>query len=96
MVPMPDAGNCIFLTTVYSECCGGSPGGGIAGQPSQLETEAGCVSQAVRLHATDELMNNNRDINIPNGFPNDVAVHNAVGKVDVSLQPKHDRVIKCK
>ena len=60
--------------------------GGIAVSPASLKI-AGCALSggSVTCDGTGFPTNNNPDINIPNGFPNDVAVHNVVGKVDVSL-----------
>src|SRR4029077_15875872 len=91
MVPMPDAGNCIFLAT--GDCDNSIPNvvadlqaGGIAVSPASLKI-AGCglSGGSVTCDGTGFPTNNNPDINIPNGFPNDVNVYNAVGKVDVNL-----------
>ncbi len=91
MVPMPDAGNCIFLAT--GDCANSIPNvvadlqaGGIAVSPASLKI-AGCGASGgtVTCDGTGFPTNNNPDINVPNGFPNDVNVYNAVGKVDVNL-----------
>jgi hypothetical protein len=95
MVSMPDAGNCIFLAT--GDCANSIPNvvadlqaGGIAVSPASLQI-AGCALSGgtVTCNGTGFPTNNNPDINIPNGFPNDVAVYNAVGKVDVNLNQNH-------
>jgi hypothetical protein len=91
MIPMPDAGNCVFLAT--GDCANSIPNvvadlqaGGIAVSPASLKI-AGCALSggAVTCDGTGFPTNNNPDINIPNGFSNDVNVYNAVGKVDVNL-----------
>jgi Carboxypeptidase regulatory-like domain len=95
MVPMPAAGNCIFLTT--GDCANSIPdvvadlqAGGIAVSPASLKI-AGCALSGgtVTCDGTGFPTNNNPDINIPNGFPNQVTVYNAVGKVDVNLNPNN-------
>jgi hypothetical protein len=91
MVTMPDAGNCIFLAT--GDCANSIPNvvadlqaGGIAVSPASLQV-AGCAVSGgtVTCDGTGFPTNNNPDINIPNGFPNQVTVYNAVGKVDVNF-----------
>jgi len=51
---------------------------------------AGCAlsGSTVTCNGTGFPTNNNPNINIPNGFPNDVTVYNAVGKVDVNVSQK--------
>src|SRR6266478_6827435 len=91
MVPMPDAGNCIFLAT--GDCANSIPNvvadlqaGGIAVSPASLKiASCGASGGTVTCDGTGFPTNNNPDINVPNGFPNDVNVYNAVGKVDVNL-----------
>jgi carboxypeptidase family protein len=91
MVTMPDAGNCIFLAT--GDCANSIPNvvadlqaGGIAVSPASLQI-AGCAlsGAAVTCNGTGFPTNKNPDINIQNGFPNDVTVYNGVGKADVNL-----------
>jgi Carboxypeptidase regulatory-like domain len=95
MVPMPAASNCIFLAT--GDCANSIPdvvadlqAGGIAVSPASLKI-AGCALSGgtVVCDGTGFPTNNNPDINIPNGFPNQVTVYNAVGKVDVNLNPNN-------
>ncbi len=92
MVSMPAAGNCIFLAT--GDCANSIPdvvadlqAGGITVSPASLNI-AGCAvsgSGAVTCNGTGFPTNNAQSINISNGFPNDVTVYNAVGKVDVNV-----------
>ena len=92
MVSMPSAGNCIFLAT--GDCSSSIPdvvadlqAGGITVSPASLKV-AGCAISgggAVTCDGTGFPTNNNPDINITNGFPNQVSVYNALGKVDVNL-----------
>ena len=92
MVSMPTAGNCIFLAT--GDCSSSIPdvvadlrAGGITVSPASLKV-AGCAisgAGAVTCDGTGFPTNNNPDINITNGFPNQVTVYNTLGKVDVNL-----------
>ena len=93
MVPMPTNGTCLFLTT--GDCADSIPdviadlqasGGTIAVSPASLQI-AGCglSGSTVTCDGTGFPTNNNPDINIPNGFSNDVTVYNAIGKVDVNV-----------
>jgi len=52
---------------------------------------AGCAlsGSTVTCNGTGFPTNNNPNINIPNGFPNDVTVYNAVGKVDFNVNQNH-------
>ena len=95
MVAMPDAGNCLFLAT--GDCANSIPdvvadlqAGGLTVSPASLQV-GGCAlaGSAVACDGTGFPANNNPDINIPNGFPNEVTVHNALGKVDVNLNEKN-------
>ncbi|MGD0790990.1 MAG: TonB-dependent receptor [Terriglobales bacterium] len=88
MVSMPAAGNCLFLTT--GDCANSIPNviadlqaGGITVSPASLNI-AGCTSSGT-CDGTGFPTNNNPDINIPNGFSNDVTVYNAIGKVDFNV-----------
>jgi len=51
---------------------------------------AGCslTGSSVTCNGTGFPLNNNPNINIPNGFPNDVKVYNAIGKVDFNINDK--------
>src|ERR1700720_2461134 len=95
MVSMPDAGNCIYLTT--GDCANSIPNviadlqaGGITVSNASLNI-AGCAlsGSTVTCNGTGFPTNNNPDINIQNGFPNDVTVYNAVGKVDFNVNQNH-------
>ena len=100
MVPMPnvapgDPGFCLFTGT--GDCANSIPDvvanlqeGGITVSPASLQV-AGCAlsGTAVTCNGTGFPTNNNPDINIPNGFPNQVNVYNAVGKVDVNVNGKN-------
>jgi hypothetical protein len=92
MVSMPTAGNCLFGTQT-GDCANSIPdviadlqAGGITPSPASL-TIAGCAlsGSTVTCNGTGFPTNNNPDINIPNGFPNEVTVYNAIGKVDVNI-----------
>src|SRR5271169_6705895 len=95
MVSMPTAGNCLFLTT--GDCANSIPNaiadlqaGGVTISPASLQV-AGCAlsGATVTCNGTGFPTNNNPNINIPNGFPNNVTVYNAVGKVDYNVNPKN-------
>src|SRR5258706_1177032 len=94
MVTMPDAGNCIFLAT--GDCANSIPNviadlqaGGITVSPASLQI-AGCSISGgtVTCNGTGFPTNNNPTINIVNGFPNQVGVDNAIGKVDYNLNQR--------
>jgi hypothetical protein len=91
MVAMPTNGTCVFLTT--GDCNDSIPNviadlsaGGITVSPASLNI-AGCAlnGSTVSCNGTGFPTNNNPNINIQNGFPNDVTVYNAIGKVDFNL-----------
>jgi hypothetical protein len=104
MVPMPTPvgsdgtpqPNCLFgLQT--GDCRNSIPDvvadlltGGITPSPASLQV-AGCslVGNTVTCNGTGFPTNNNPDINIPNGFSNQVTVYNALGKVDVNLNDRN-------
>ena len=95
MVAMPAAGNCLFLTS--GDCANSIPdavadlqAGGIVVSPASLQV-AGCAlsGATVTCNGTGFPTNNNPDINIPNGFPNNVTIYNAVGKVDYNVNQKN-------
>jgi Carboxypeptidase regulatory-like domain/TonB dependent receptor len=91
MVTMPTNGTCLFLST--GDCSDSIPNaiadlqaGGVPISPASL-TISGCAlsGSSVACNGTGFPLNNNPNIGIPNGFPNDVTVHNALGKVDVNV-----------
>ncbi|MGB9073348.1 MAG: TonB-dependent receptor [Terriglobales bacterium] len=100
MVTMPtvasgDPGFCLFTGT--GDCANSIPdavanlqAGGITVSPASLQV-AGCAlsGNTVSCNGTGFPTNNNPDINIPNGFSNQVTVYNALGKVDVNLNDKN-------
>jgi len=88
MVSMPANGTCLFLTT--GDCADSIPNviadlqaGGVTVSPASLKI-SGCTSSGT-CDGTGFPTNNNPNINIPNGFSNDVKVYNAIGKVDFSI-----------
>ncbi len=92
---MPAAGNCIFLAT--GDCANSIPdviadleAGGITVSPASLQV-AGCAISAgtVTCNGKGFPTNNNPSINIVNGFPNQVGVDNALGKVDYNFNRHH-------
>jgi hypothetical protein len=92
MVSMPTAGNCLFLTT--GDCANSIPNviadlqaGGFTVSPASLKI-AGCTSSGT-CDGSGFPTNNNPDINIQNGFNNQVTVYNAVGKVDFNVNQKN-------
>ena len=95
MVAMPAAGDCLFLTT--GDCANSIPdaiadlqAGGVTISPASLQV-AGCAlsGATVTCNGTGFPTNNNPNINIPNGFPNNVTVYNAVGKVDYNVNQRN-------
>jgi hypothetical protein len=60
--------------------------GGFTPSPASLNI-AGCALSGgtVTCNGTGFPLNNTQSINISNGFPNDVTVYNAIGKVDVNV-----------
>lgn len=95
MVTMPTNGTCVFLAT--GDCADSIPdtiadlqAGGITVSPASLQV-AGCAvsGSSVTCNGKGFPTNNNPDINIPNGFNNDVTVRNFVGKVDYRLNDRH-------
>jgi hypothetical protein len=64
--------------------------GGITVSPASLNI-AGCALSGgtVSCNGTGFPLNNNPNINIANGFSNDVKVYNAIGKVDFNLSEKN-------
>jgi Carboxypeptidase regulatory-like domain/TonB dependent receptor len=96
MVSMPTAGNCLFGSQT-GDCANSIPdviadlqAGGVAVSPASLQV-AGCTLSggAVTCNGTGFPTNNNPNINIPNGFSNDVTVYNAIGKVDFNVNEKN-------
>src|SRR5450759_1920723 len=81
--------NCLF-GTMTGDCANSIPNviadlqaGGITVSPASLNI-SGCTSSGT-CDGTGFPTNNNPDINIPNGFSNDVKVYNAIGKVDFNV-----------
>ncbi len=91
MVHMPANGTCV--NGFSGDCADSIPdviadlklGGVPLSNASQLI--AGCPGGI--CNGTGFPINNNPNINIPNGFLNDVTVYNAVGKVDYALSQNH-------
>jgi Carboxypeptidase regulatory-like domain/TonB dependent receptor len=92
-VPAP---NCLFGSQT-GDCANSIPNviadlqaGGITVSPASLNI-AGCAlsGSTVTCNGTGFPTNNNPDINIQNGFPNDVTVYNAIGKVDFNVNQNH-------
>src|SRR5712692_225817 len=97
MVTMPAAGNCIYRAK--GDCANSIPdviadlqAGGITVSPASLQV-AGCAISggAVTCNGKGFPTNNNPSINIVNGFPNQVGVDNALGKVDYNFN-QHNSV----
>ncbi len=93
MVSMPAASNCVFLAT--GDCANSIPdviadlqAGGITVSAASLNI-AGCALSGgtVTCNGTGFPTNDNPNINIPNGFANDVTVHNGIGKIDANVTP---------
>jgi hypothetical protein len=92
MVPMPTASNCLFGSKT-GDCQNSIPdviadlqAGDVPVSAASLNI-AGCALSGgtVTCNGTGFPTNNNPNINIPNGFPNDVTVYNAIGKVDANV-----------
>jgi Carboxypeptidase regulatory-like domain len=95
-----NVGNCVYLLT--GDCANSiqdvitdltSPGAIAAGasvSPASLNI-AGCAlsGSTVTCNGSGFPTNNSQSINIPNGFPNNVKVYNAVGKVDFNVTQNH-------
>jgi len=95
MVSMPTDGSCLFLTT--GDCNDSIPNviadlkaGGVAISPASLQV-SGCAlsGSSVTCNGKGFPTNNNPNINITNGFNNDVHVDNVVGKVDLRFGERH-------
>src|SRR6266852_2794964 len=91
-MPTPSSPNCLY-GSMTGDCANSIPdviadlqAGGFTVSPASLNI-AGCAlsGSTVTCNGTGFPTNNNPDINIPNGFSNDVTVYNAIGKVDVNL-----------
>jgi len=91
MVPsLTNQGNCIAVT---GDCADSIPdviadiqAQGLTVSPASLNI-SGCAlsGSSVTCNGTGFPTNNTQNINISNGFPNDVTVYNAIGKVDVNI-----------
>jgi hypothetical protein len=95
MVPMPAAGNCLFLAT--GDCRNSIPdviadlrAGGITISPASLQV-SGCAlsGSTVTCNGKGFPTNSNPSINIINGFPNVVHVDNGIGKVDYHFNERN-------
>src|ERR1035441_9936428 len=94
MVSLPDAGNCISVTGD----CGNSIPDAIAdlaanNVPISAASQqiSGCpvLGNTVTCAGTGFPINNTQGPNIVQGFPNDVGVDNALGKVDVNINQRN-------
>lgn len=92
MVTMPSNGSCVFLLT--GDCADSIPdvladlaAGGVPVSPASLQI-SGCDSSG-NCTGKGFPTNNNPNINITNGFNNDVHVDNVVGKVDFRTSARH-------
>ena len=88
---LPAAQNCTFLATgncanSITDVIADLQAGGITPDAASLNI-AGCAlaGGAVTCNGTGFPANNTQSTTVTNGFPNDVKVYNAIGKVDVSL-----------
>jgi hypothetical protein len=88
--------NCLF-GSMTGDCANSIPNviadlqaGGVTVSPASLNI-AGCALSGgtVTCNGTGFPSNNNPNINIPNGFSNDVKVYNVVGKVDFNVNQNH-------
>jgi Carboxypeptidase regulatory-like domain len=95
MVAMPTNGTCLFLTS--GDCADSIPNaiadlqaGGVPISAASLKV-AGCAlsGSTVTCNGTGFPTNNNPTINIVNGFPNNVGVDNALGKVDFHINGRN-------
>src|ERR1700730_15343436 len=99
MASMTAAANCVYLAT--GDCQNSIPdviadltspaavAAGIVVSPTSLNI-AGCAlsGSTVTCNGTGFPTNNNPNINIPNGFSNDVTVYNAIGNVDYNFNER--------
>ena len=94
MVSLPDAGNCISVTGD----CGNSIPDAIADLvandvPISAASQqiSGCTvsGSTVTCNGTGFPINNTQSPNVVQGFPNDVGVDNALGKVDFNLNQRN-------
>jgi hypothetical protein len=88
---LPAAQNCTFLATgdcanSITDVIADLQAGGITPDAASLNI-AGCAlaGGAVTCNGTGFPANNTQSTTVTNGFPNDVKVYNAIGKVDVNL-----------
>ena len=88
---LPAAGNCVYLTTgncanSITDVVADLQAGEVAVSPASLNI-AGCAlaGGAVTCNGTGFPLNTSQSTTVSNGFPNDVKVYNAIGKVDVNL-----------
>ena len=96
MVPSAtNAGNCLFLAS--GDCANSIPdavadlqAGGVTISAASLQV-AGCSLSGgtVTCNGAGFPTNDTQSTTIPNGFPNNVTVHNAIGKVDFNVSQNH-------
>jgi hypothetical protein len=85
-----NAGNCLVITgdcaDSVQDAINDLQASGVTISPASLNI-AGCTvtGGTVSCNGTGFPLNNTQSTTIPNGFPNDVSVYNAIGKVDVNL-----------
>src|SRR6202167_853737 len=85
-----NAGNCLVITgdcaDSIQDAINDLQASGVTISPASLNI-AGCTVSggAVTCNGTGFPTNNTQSTTIPNGFPNDVTVYNAIGKVDVNV-----------
>ena len=91
MVSLPANSTCLFLSS--GDCADSIPdaiadlqAGGITISAASLNI-AGCSLSGgtVTCNGTGFPLNNTQSTTIPNGFPNDVTVYNAIGKIDANI-----------
>jgi len=95
-LPAPASANCLVLSSSV-DCANSIPNAiadlFAAGIPisnaSQLISGCTVTGGTVTCNGSGFPTNNTLGTAIPNGFPNDVKVHNAVGKVDFNLSQNH-------
>jgi len=94
-MPTPTTPNCLFGSKT-GDCANSildvindiqASGGAIKVSQASLQV-AGCTLSGT-CNGSGFPTNNNPNINIPNGFPNQVSVYNALGKVDVNVNDKN-------
>jgi hypothetical protein len=96
MASLPDAGNCIS-PSVTGDCANSIPNaiadlqanGVPISAASQLISGCSVSGATVTCSGTGFPINNTQSINVVQGFPNDVGVDNALGKVDFNVNERN-------